>query len=128
VKAPAPQKRPSRLKVLVVEDEPLVRMVLATGLRDAGFVVVEAISALEALSFLATGQRVDAVFSDIRMPEMSGLELAARVRKEHPDIAVILTSADSLPSEVEVSSFVPKPYPLDLAVAAVRNAVRRQGH
>jgi two-component system, response regulator PdtaR len=54
--------------VLVVEDEVLVRMVIADYLRDCGFRVLEASTADEAMRVLGTNERVDIVFSDVQMP------------------------------------------------------------
>lgn len=79
--------------VLIVEDEVLVRMVVAEYLRDCGFMVIEAGSADEALRLFKADVEVDVVFSDIQMPgEMDGFGLAQWLRQHHPDVNVILTS------------------------------------
>ncbi len=83
----------TRPVVLIVEDEVLVRMVVAEYLRDCGFMVIEAGSAQEALALFKADIDVDAVFSDIQMPgEMDGFGLARWLRQHRPDVKVILTS------------------------------------
>ena len=80
-------------RILIAEDEVLTRMVLAEELRDAGFFVVEASNADDAIAYLRTDSQIDLVFSDIHMPgSIDGLELARRLRVEHPTLPVILSS------------------------------------
>jgi CheY-like chemotaxis protein len=79
--------------VLVVEDDVLVRTVVAAYLRDCGFDVVEAGSADEAIRVLQADIGVDIVFSDVNMPgSMDGFGLAQWLRRERPGLKVILTS------------------------------------
>jgi CheY-like chemotaxis protein len=88
----APQPAPAR--ILVVEDEPLVRFAIAEALRDLGVSVVEAATADEAWEYLTTGASVDLVFTDHRMPgSMTGAQLAARIRRQYPALKIIITSA-----------------------------------
>jgi two-component system cell cycle sensor histidine kinase/response regulator CckA len=109
--------------VLLVEDEPLVRMSAARDLEDAGFAVVEAGDAEAALAALAAADgRIAAMVSDVSVPgRMNGIELARRVRAAHPSVGVLLTSgyapdARALDGSLEEFPFLPKPYrPEDLA-------------
>ena len=79
--------------VLVVEDDVLVRTVVAAYLRECGFDVVEAGSADEAIRVLQADIGVDIVFSDVNMPgSMDGFGLAQWLRRERPGLKVILTS------------------------------------
>ena len=79
--------------VLIVDDEVLIRIDLAEQVRSAGFAVIEASTAQEALEILKTGGSVALVITDIRMPgDMDGLELAASIRLETPDIKVMIIS------------------------------------
>jgi CheY-like chemotaxis protein len=79
--------------ILVVEDDVLVRTVVAAYLRECGFDVIEATSADEAIRVLQAEVRVDIVFSDVNMPgRMDGFGLAQWVRRERPWLKVILTS------------------------------------
>jgi len=102
-------------KILIVEDEFIVRLTIAEYLRDAGYEVIEAGNADEALDTLKSGVPVDLMFTDVRMPgSMDGCELARRVRAEWPATPVIITSgySDALLSARSLSEdfVVPKPY------------------
>jgi CheY-like chemotaxis protein len=102
----------SRATILLVEDEVLVRMSLAEQLRNAGYVVLEASNADEALDLLQ-GQRVRVVLSDIRMPgRMDGVELARAIRAQHPEIKIVLASGESFSASHwgDTDGFFPKPY------------------
>jgi CheY-like chemotaxis protein len=120
---PKPAKQPA--KVLLVEDEPLVRMLLADELRQAGLTVVEAGGAREALTVLAVDS-VDLVVTDIQMPGgMDGLELAERVRQTHPSVPIVLTSGNPPPLDLnQIGPFLMKPYGLSEAVEVVVAALR----
>jgi CheY-like chemotaxis protein len=111
------QPRPAR--ILVVEDEVLIRAFIAEELRLAGFSVIEASRADEALTYLKAGEQVDLVFSDIRMPgSLDGLQLAEILRDKYPDIPVILTSGNAPPRHVGiVEALVPKPYDVTQTIA-----------
>jgi two-component system, response regulator PdtaR len=125
--APEPQRAPAR--ILVVEDEVLVRIVLADELRDAGFAVIEAASAEEALSCLAAGVEVDLVFSDIRLTgSLSGLDLANQLRNQYASLPVMLTSGDyrsdpGPPGAESVRRFIPKPYNISHLISDMRDAL-----
>ncbi|MFN3889050.1 MAG: response regulator [Beijerinckiaceae bacterium] len=112
--------------VLVVEDEVFIRFDVADMLRDDGFEVIEAGNAQEALDALATGARIDLVFSDIQMPgAMNGLGLARHILAHHPGLPVILTSGASLQHSVEpaLGPIEPKPYDPETILARVRAAL-----
>ena len=90
VEEPVPAPPPI---VLVVEDDVLVRNLVAAYLRECGFDVLEANGADEAIRVLQADVPVDIVFSDIQMPgSMDGFGLAQWVRRERPWLKVILTS------------------------------------
>ncbi len=107
-----------RWAVLVVEDEILVRLTIADCLRAAGYVVVEAANATEALAVLTSGEPVDVIFTDVRMPgAMDGLMLARWVHEHHSRIQVLVTSGNG---DAAVSSglipddtFFSKPYAVE---------------
>jgi CheY-like chemotaxis protein len=104
-------KRPT---VLIVEDEFLLRMNAAEMIGEAGFEVIEAGSADEAISILESRSDIRIVFTDIQMPgSMDGLKLAAAVRNRWPPIKILATSGRSFIRESDLPEgglFVPKPY------------------
>jgi CheY-like chemotaxis protein len=115
-----------RPRVLLVEDDVLVRLLVAEGLRQERFEVLEAASAEEALSLLDSGVVVDVVFTDIQMPgAQNGLDLARLTRERHPGIGLLLTSGGLLPHEIPGdwrSAFLRKPYSVEeLARLLVRH-------
>lgn len=75
--------------MLVVDDDAMVRALVGEMLREMGFDVREAASAKQALAMLQTGCAVTTVITDIRMPEVSGLELAVAVRRAHPGVRIV---------------------------------------
>jgi CheY-like chemotaxis protein len=113
-----------RGSVLVVEDEGLVRMVLADELAETGFSVVEAASADAAIELLAGGLAPSAVVTDVRMPgRRDGLGLAAWLREHYPRVPVIVTSgfvkpADAIAVNPATVAVLAKPYDC-AAVAAL---------
>jgi CheY-like chemotaxis protein len=103
-----------RLIVMVVEDEALIRMDVVCELEKAGFEVIDAGDAQEALLVLQSRTDVAALFTDVNMPgEMDGIDLAYRARDLHPDIRVVVTSGAKRIDESTLppgSRFVLKPY------------------
>lgn len=107
--------------VLLVEDEALLRMLMAELLRDAGVRVIEAATADEALAVLTAGLHVDVVFTDVRMPgRMDGVALALALGRDRPEIPVLVTSGDLDPEVArQMATFIPKPYDLDAVVVRI---------
>ena len=107
--------------VLVVEDEPLLRIAAADLFEDAGFDVLEAANADEAIKLLELRDDIRLVFTDIQMPgSLDGLKLAACVRDRWPPIEIIVTSGRVDRQDVHLparSVFVPKPYDREEVVA-----------
>jgi two-component system, response regulator PdtaR len=84
---------PEPMRVMIVEDDGIVRFPIAEALRTVGLEVIEASDADEAWSYLLSGQIVDLIFSDIQMPgSMDGLELTRRVQERFAHIIMVLTS------------------------------------
>lgn len=104
----------TRPTVLLVEDEPLIRIVAADMLEDSGYQVIEAGDAAEALVLLADHAEIGILFTDVNMPgEMNGLELAAEVVRLHPAIKIIVTSGRQWLPDSELPDhgrFLLKPY------------------
>lgn len=78
--------------VLVVDDDAEVREIVAEFLIDAGHRVLQAGGGIEALRVLENGAEIDLVITDVRMPDMSGIELADRIASERLGPKVILIS------------------------------------
>lgn len=115
-----------RDRVLVVEDEVLIRSFVADELREGGFQVIEASSADEAWAFLESGEKIDLIFSDVHMPgSMNGLDLARRVQAKYPHVRLIVTSGNLGGVNVTGFPFLPKPYSFTLAVDVIIEALRK---
>jgi CheY-like chemotaxis protein len=114
--------------VLVVEDEVLVRLMIAEELRGAGFQVIEAADADEALAVLAHITDVSVIFSDIRMPgSMDGLELAKKVRADFPDIRIVLASGHLIAvTSVDHDGFFLKPYEADAIIDLINTLLNQK--
>lgn len=104
--------------VLVVEDEGLVRMAVADELMDAGFAVLEAGNADQAIRMLENHPEISILFTDIDMPgSMDGIRLAHAVRERWPPVKLVLVSGHqspqpgALPSE---TAFFSKPYDMQI--------------
>jgi two-component system, response regulator PdtaR len=101
--------------VLVVEDEPLVRMTAADELDEAGFLVLEAKNADEAMAVLeAHSDEVQVLFTDVGMPgSMNGMALAEQVYQRWPHVLLLISSGYARPHPDEIPDhghFLPKPY------------------
>jgi CheY-like chemotaxis protein len=106
--------------VLIVEDEFLLRMDAVDMIAAAGFEVVEAADADEAIGILEARRDITVVFTDIQMPgSMDGLKLARAVRGRWPPIKIVATSGRVGIAETDLPEggrFLPKPYsPTDVA-------------
>lgn len=103
----APQSEPS--PILVVDDEPGVRRLAARILRDAGHRVLQAADGLDALRLLATVP-VALVLTDVQMPRMDGLRLAAAVREHFPAVPVLFMSAHPAGADSPARPLLTKPF------------------
>ena len=112
--------------ILVVEDEILIRMVVAEYLRDCGYRVIEAASADEAMVILQHLEiDVEVILSDVEMPGfMDGFQLSQWLSANRPGIDVILTGSVSRASEAAAelcdSGPIPKPYEPQLAADRIK--------
>ena len=115
-------------RVLVVDDDTAVARVLVALLGQAGFAAKAASSAREAIEALRSADYA-AVLSDVRMPEMDGMELLAYVRETYPGLPVVLISAHgTVPMAVEAmkrgaASFLMKPFDKAEIVHVLRTAI-----
>jgi len=101
----------SKASVLVVEDNPLSRATAVSMFEALGFVVFDAYNGHHALALLEARPEISLLFVDVRMPGMSGPELAELVGRRRPDIRIVLTSGyvgqEAVPRGLQ---FVPKPW------------------
>ena len=114
-------------RILLVEDEGLIRMIAADMLRAGGFDVVEAWDSTEAARVLDGLTGFDVLLTDIRMPgPVDGIDIAVIARRRNPDISVVILSGyspklkerlDALGSNVIA---FPKPYDMDEIMVTVR--------
>jgi len=94
--------------VLVVDDEILIRLVIADYLRECGYRVFEAGGPEDAVSILQSDLKIDIVFTDLELPgQSSGLELARWIRRRYPAVKVILTSGFTARQSSRASSAKP---------------------
>lgn len=100
--------------ILVVEDEPIIRMCAAEFVEDAGFAPLEVGDAGAALVTLEAHEGIAVLFTDINLPgAMDGLALAAEVERRWPQIRILIASGRTAPPASQLSgkvSFIPKPY------------------
>jgi CheY-like chemotaxis protein len=109
--------------ILVVEDEFLIRFMLADSLREIGYQVLEAADGDEGLDILCSGQGVHLIITDVRMPGVvDGMELTRRSKSMAPDRPVIVCSAHLLRSESHpADDFLAKPY----GIGSLTDAIAR---
>jgi CheY-like chemotaxis protein len=114
--------------VLIVEDEPLVRLSAVRAIEDAGFEVIEAANADEAIRILENRIDIRVVFTDIHMPgSMDGLKLAHAVRHRWPPIKIIVTSGRVRVTEKDLPEgglFFDKPYEATQIADTIREWTR----
>ena len=129
-----PVAPPARLPtILVVEDEPLQRLVITDFLKECGFDILESANAAEAIEVLTkqTGQ-IDLVFSDVQMPgEIDGFGLAKWIRENRPGTPVVLASGCTGKAELARDlcageHFFPKPFDMDEVAAKIRETLNRK--
>ena len=114
-------------KVLVVEDEMLLRMRAVDIVEDAGFTPIEAVNADEALAILESRSDIVLLFTDIQMPgSMDGLKLAQAVHQRWPSIKIILVSGKLTLTEAEKpidSRFFGKPLEVKQMIAELQDMI-----
>jgi two-component sensor histidine kinase/CheY-like chemotaxis protein len=114
-------------KVLVVEDEMVLRMRAADIVEDAGFTPIEAVNADEAIAILESRSDISVLFTDIQLPgSMDGLKLAHAVHTRWPNVKIVLVSGQVRPSDAERpadSRFFGKPLGVDQMIAELQSMV-----
>jgi PAS domain S-box-containing protein len=123
VSDPLDEQPKAAYKILVVEDEMLIRMDLVEMLEELGHTIIEAGSGEEALK-LAEREAFDILLTDLGLPKMSGAELAARLRDSNAEVGVIFATGNNRSPEVAIGAapvLLRKPYDhrgLEQAIAA----------
>jgi len=119
--------------ILIVDDEPNLRRTLALILQRAGYQVTMAASGSEAIKFISDNP-FDLVFLDLKMPEISGLDLLPEIRRQLPDVPVlILTAHATLDSAIEAvrrgaRDYLLKPIDPEKILARVTQVLAEQEH
>jgi DNA-binding NarL/FixJ family response regulator len=120
----------SPCSILLVDDEPEILEALRRALRADDYELITTTSPTEAIAILAK-RHVDIIVTDLRMPDMSGLELVTHVRRKHPDVVrVLLTGFATLDSALEainegaVGRYFTKPWDNDELRADIQEVVR----
>jgi DNA-binding NtrC family response regulator len=115
--------------ILVVEDEPFIRMFALATLQDAGFTVLQARNSAEALEILGRNGDISILLTDVRMPgAMDGLALVAQVHRDHPAIQSIVVSGNSSALAANAAGamgYIAKPYVAQTMLNAVNDAILR---
>ena len=96
--------------ILVVDDHETIREIIIDFLGETGHTMIQAINGKQAQQKIKKAKPpIDLVITDFRMPEMNGIELILWIKKEHPEIPVILMSSDDLDKVSPADIFVKKP-------------------
>jgi two-component system nitrogen regulation response regulator GlnG len=117
--------------VLIVDDDAAIRTVVAAALKREGHRVTTAASIAELRRALAAGVP-DVLVTDVVLPDGNGLDVAAGLASEHPELPIIVFSAQNTlatavrATEVGAFDYLPKPFDLDVLAQAVRGAIARR--
>jgi CheY-like chemotaxis protein len=115
------------MTVLVIEDNPDLRDYLRLALEAEAFKVLTAANGREAIGYL-NGHQVDAIVTDLFMPEMDGIEVIAAVRQRFPNVRVVAISGKpgvdylSVARELGVAATLRKPFEIADLIAALKGA------
>lgn len=112
------------MAVLVVDDNPAQRATAVDILKNLGCRVYDAYNGRDALDLLQLHPDIGTLFADIRMPGMSGEELAEAAWRLRPNLAVVLTSGFVESVSIKGATFLPKPY----RVADLARLIERPEH
>ncbi|MEH3105713.1 MAG: type II toxin-antitoxin system ParD family antitoxin [Sphingomonas fennica] len=124
--APAPAPTSAGSTILLVEDDALIRTSTAEVLQDAGYVVVDAASAEDAMTALQTAP-VDVLVTDVNLPGLSGPEFAARARQLRPTVGIVFATGETgLTVDVPGAVVLCKPYGAEALEAAITRAGGRR--
>jgi CheY-like chemotaxis protein len=120
----------TQARVLVVDDDPVVAKSIDRVLTGKGYAVITASNGPEALAKLAE-EKYDAVYTDIRMPGMDGLQVAARIKATQPWLPVVIVTgygsplSETLAREIGVSGFLHKPLSPEMIEASAHEVLEK---
>jgi len=124
--------RTHQTRILVVDDEADVRLLLAREISDRGHEVVAAADSTQAMEEIGRGD-FDVVLTDIRMPGMSGIALTKWIKRTRPDTEVIVmagyTSIESAATSIHLGAFdyLQKPFrEIDLVTSSIDRAIQKR--
>jgi CheY-like chemotaxis protein len=109
-----------RARLMIVDDDPQVRTIVAEFVQDLGYHVIQASNGNDALALLECNPNLHMMISDIRMPGMSGIELADVATQRRRDLKVILISGYFVAQQVK-RRFLRKPFRMRDLEAAIRD-------
>ena len=118
-------------RVLVVEDEDSIRELIALNLQMAGWEPVQAPSAERALELLGGGARCEAAVLDVMLPGMNGFSLCETIRRDDPDIGIIILSAKGMEEDkirglsIGADDYMTKPFSVSELLARIEALCRR---
>lgn len=114
-----------RWRVLVVDDDPLVRSLTAETLRTADFQVKEAEDGFDALEQLCAGEQIDLLVTDLEMPRMNGIEVALKVNRLYPHVKILIISGEQVAAPLVAAAFLQKPFRLEVLIRSARSVLGR---
>lgn len=128
--SPDPHAVPALGRVLVVDDDELLRRVVGRMLEEAGYEVILAADGVDALACLGESPGFDAVVADLRMPRMSGRTLGEHLARRDPRLPVLYISGYASDWEPDLAArparaFLPKPFADAELLASLRDLLGR---
>ncbi len=123
---------PEEITILVVDDDPAIRIFLRHVLESSGYVVLEASNGRQAVQRLSETKNVDVMITDLIMPDQEGLETIQSVRKEFPNLRMVAMSGGfgeqflKAAQKLGASETLHKPFSADEVQAVVRQVLTRQ--
>jgi two-component system cell cycle sensor histidine kinase/response regulator CckA len=121
-----PAQRDERPRILVVEDDGVVRQLVCAMLEDAGYDVVAASDPTSALNVVRRGNPISLVLTDLVMPQMNGRQLAAAILAEAPHTRVLFMSGYQNDELVDSALLLEKPFARDDLLGSVESALSRE--
>ncbi|MDE2240281.1 MAG: response regulator [Rhodospirillales bacterium] len=122
-------KRPDGQAVLVVDDEPTVRMLVVETLEEYGYAIFEAEDAASALDILKAPGRIDLMVTDITLPGQNGCDLAKEAKRLRPELKVLFMTGYAQNLDTHVSTkpagadIIVKPFSLEALAKKVRAVI-----